>query len=178
MKPKIRIKNIFKHFKKICTHKYWVFHYCKKAGIPIQGVLHDLSKFSPTEFWESTRYYQGTSSPIDACKKENGWSEAWMHHKGRNKHHYEFWLDNFDYGGTPIEMPMKYKKEMLCDYLGAGNAYYGKDFSYQKELDWWKNKESKPLAMHPNDKAFIDKYINLLCTNKEDDVFNLIRKER
>ena len=98
--------------------------------------------------------------------------------KGRNKHHYEFWQDNFDNGGTPIEMPMKYKKEMLCDYLGAGNAYYGKDFSYQKELDWWKNKKSKPLAMHPNDKAFIDKHINLLCTNKEDNVFNLIRKER
>lgn len=55
-----------------------------------------------------------------------------MHHKGRNKHHYEYWQDNFDNGGNPIEMPMKYKKEMLCDYLGAGRAYHGKSFDFAK----------------------------------------------
>lgn len=111
MKYSNYISNIFKHFKKICIHKYWVFYYCCKAGIPLQGLVHDLSKFSTTEFWESVKYYQGTSSPIDACKKANGWSAAWMHHKGRNKHHYEYWQDNFDNGGNPIEMPMKYKKK-------------------------------------------------------------------
>lgn len=179
MKPKIKIKNIFKHFKKICVHKYWVFYYCFKAGIPLQGLVHDLSKFSPTEFWESVRYYQGTSSSINTCKKENGWSTAWFHHKGRNTHHYEYWIDNFDNGGMPIEMPMKYKKEMLCDYLGAGKAYYGKEFSYQKELKWWNDKKSKPILMHPNDMAFIDKYIRLLCDsdNTEDSVFCLIKQE-
>lgn len=74
--------NTFKHFKKICIHKYWVFYYCCKAGIPFQGLIHDLSKFSPTEFIESIKYYQGTSSPIDACKKDKGWSAAWMHPNG------------------------------------------------------------------------------------------------
>lgn len=64
------IVNIFKHLKKICTHKYWVFYYCLKAGIPIQGLLHDMSKFSPVEFFESVKYYQGNSSPIEACKKQ------------------------------------------------------------------------------------------------------------
>ena len=160
MKYSNYISNIFKHFKKICIHKHWVFYYCCKAGIPLQGLVHDLSKFSPTEFWESVKYYQGTSSPIDACKKANGWSAAWMHHKGRNKHHYEYWQDNFDNGGNPIEMPMKYKKE----------------------LQWWKSKKSKPIAMHPNDMAFIDKYINLFyeCEKRENDIgtiFNLIKKE-
>lgn len=96
MKCKNYIINTFRHFKKVCTHKRWVFYYCCKVGIPFQGLVHDLSKLSPTEFWESVKYYQGTSSPIDACKKENGWSAAWMHHKGRNKHHYEYWQDNFD----------------------------------------------------------------------------------
>lgn len=98
MKYKNYIINTFRHFKKVCTHKRWVFYYCCKVGIPFQGLMHDLSKFSPTEFLESVKYYQGTSSPIDACKKENGWSVAWMHHKGRNKHHYEYWQDNFDNG--------------------------------------------------------------------------------
>lgn len=156
------IINTFKHLKKICVHKYWVFRYSCKMGIPIQGILHDLSKFSPTEFWESVKYYQGDRSPIDACKEVNGWSAAWMHHKGRNKHHYEYWQDNFDNGGIPIEMPLKYKKEMLCDFLGAGRAYYGKDFTYAKEWEWWKGKLKKPLAMHKMDKLYIEKSLRLL----------------
>lgn len=172
------IVNAFKHFKKICVHKHWVFYYCCKAGIPFQGIVHDLSKFSPTEFFESVKYYQGTSSPIDACKKENGWSAAWLHHKGRNKHHYEYYVDNLDNGGTPLEMPMKYKKEMLCDFLGAGRAYYGKSFTFQKEYEWWVNKKSKPLAMHPNDKMFVEHWLKELAeteTNKQ--VFKKLRKE-
>ena len=171
----MHMSNFFKHFKKVCVHKYWVFRYCLKAGIPTQGLLHDLSKFSPTEFLESVKYYQGSSSPIDACKKEKGYSEAWMHHKGRNKHHYEFWQDNFDNGGVAIEMPLKYKKEMICDYIGAGRSYYGKSFNMQKEYEWWLNKKSKPLAMHEKDKVFIDKFFEICMSQGENVAFNHLR---
>ena len=152
---KITIKNTFRHFGKICNHKWWVFYYCCKAGIPLRGIKHDMSKFSPTEFWESVRYYQGTSSPIDACKKDKCVSKAWLHHKGRNTHHYEYHQDNFDNGGQPLQMPYKDAVEMLCDYLGAGRAYMGKNFTYQAEYDWWLKKCSKPLAMHPQTIDFI-----------------------
>ena len=145
-----------KHLKTICKHKYWVFHYCYKAGIPWRGIVHDLSKFSPIEFFESIKYYQGTSSPIDACKKKNGWSAAWLHHKGRNRHHYEYWQDNFDNGGVPLQMPYKDALELICDYLGAGKAYQGKNFTLESELEWWKNKKSKNIAMHPQTIEFID----------------------
>ena len=86
----MKLKNIFLHFKKICVHKYWVGYYCFKADLYWQGIIHDLSKFSPVEFWESVKYYQGTSSPIDVSKKVNGYSKAWFH-RGRNLHHYEYW---------------------------------------------------------------------------------------
>ena len=148
MAPQIKFKNIFKHFHKICTHKKWVFHYCRKAGIGWRGFWHDMSKFSPTEFWESVRYYQGNSSPIDAAKKDKGWSKAWMHHKGRNRHHYEYWMDNFDNGGEALIMPFDDALELLCDYLAAGRAYMGKGFSYTAEYQWWRGKQSKPLKMH------------------------------
>ena len=148
MEPRIKLKNIFKHFHKICTHKRWVFHYCRKAGISWRGFWHDMSKFSPTEFWESVRYYQGDSSPIDAAKKDKGWSKAWMHHKGRNRHHYEYWMDNFDNGGEALIMPFDDALELLCDYLAAGRAYMGKGFSYTAEYQWWRGKQSKPLKMH------------------------------
>lgn len=161
----MKIKNIFLHFKKICVHKYYVGKYCWKLGLYWRGITHDLSKFSITEFWESVKYYQGNRSPIDACKEMNGYSKAWLHHKGRNKHHYEYWQDNFDNGGQPVLMPFKDTLELLCDYLGAGHAYMGKNFSYGMEYVWWTNKSQKPLAMHPVNKAFIDYVLTELPNN-------------
>lgn len=143
---------MLKHFWKICVHKYWVYKYCKLAGITWRGIVHDLSKFSPIEFFESVKYYQGTSSPIDAAKRENGYSMAWQHHKGRNKHHHEYWTDNYDSGTTPIEMPRKYMIEMFCDYIGAARAYMGKNFNWYSELQWWEKKRQNAM-IHPNTKA-------------------------
>ena len=156
------MKNFFKHLKTVLKHKWWVFHYCHMFGITWRGIVHDISKFSPTEFFESVKYYSGTRSPIDACKEDKGYSMAWLHHKGRNKHHYEYWQDNFDSGGTPLQMPFKESVEMLCDYLGAARAYMGDSFTYQKEIDWWNNKKSKPLVMHPVNKEFITTMLNVL----------------
>lgn len=69
MKRKIKLKNIWLHLRKIQTHRKWVRHYCFLAGIPWRGLTHDLSKYSPIEFWESVRFYVGTSSPINEAKK-------------------------------------------------------------------------------------------------------------
>lgn len=149
-----QIINAFKHLKKILIHKYWVGLYCFKCGLYWRGLVHDLSKFSPIEFFESVKYYQGNSSPINAAKKDKGYSLAWQHHKGRNKHHYEYWTDNYDDGTTCIEMPFIYAVEMLCDYLGAARAYWGKDFTYFAEYDWWL-KKSIVAKMHINTKRFI-----------------------
>ena len=146
----------FKHFNTILKHKYWVYKYCSRAGIPLQGILHDLSKLSPAEFIESAKYYQGNRSPIDACKEANGYSKAWLHHKGRNMHHYEYWQDNFDKGGEAILMPYNYAVEMLCDFMGAGRAYMGKNFSTEAEKKWWENKKPSVKAMHPALKIFLD----------------------
>ena len=156
------LKNAIAHWKKIRTHRKWVRRYCWKQGLFWQGLTHDLSKYSPTEFFESVKYYQGTSSPIDACKKANGVSYAWMHHKGRNPHHYEYWQDNFDRGGQPVLMPYKYFVEEMCDFIGAARAYLGKDFSYVKEEEWWKKKREN-CAMHPNNKIMLDVIFNDLA---------------
>lgn len=164
------MKNFFKHLKTVIIHRFWVCYYCFKARLYWQGLMHDLSKFSPTEFLESVKYYQGTSSPIDACKKEKGYSLAWQHHKGINKHHYEYWQDNFDSGTTHLIMPFKYNLEMICDYLGAGRAYSGKNFTYQGELDWWNNVKDSKKAMHIVNKKFTDKVMRMIALNG-DNVF-------
>lgn len=172
----MNIKNFFKHLKTVCKHKFFVAKFCFKAGLYWQGIVHDLSKFSPTEFIESVKYYQGTRSPIDACKEENGMSMAWLHHKGRNKHHYEYWQDNFDRGTTHLTMPFKYAHEMICDYLGAGNAYMGKKFTLAGELQWWYGKNANGhIAMSEPIWHFCDDMMHIMA---EENNFDVLRQKR
>ena len=106
-----------KHFKTITQHRHRVIAHCKKAGIFWQGLRHDLSKYSPTEFIPGAKYYQGDRSPNEKERELFGYSRAWMHHKGRNRHHYEFWADYNPKTRSPepVEMPLKYVIEMFCD---------------------------------------------------------------
>ena len=160
----ISIRNIIGHLKTIHTHRKWVIKYCFLAGIPFRGLTHDLSKYSPTEFWESARYWTGTQSPINQAKEAQGYSRAWLHHKGRNKHHWAYWTDNFSDGTTVYLMPQKDFTELVCDFLAAGRAYHGKDFSYQKEYEWWQiDKEHGNRAMHEKNKAMLDEIFHTLA---------------
>lgn len=160
------LSNCWLHLKKILTHKRWVFKYCAECGLIWRGITHDLSKFSPTEFFESVKYYRGDESPINACKADKGYSLAWQHHKGRNPHHYEYWIDKVDSGGVSIKMPLKYLTELICDYLGAARAYLGDDFTYIGELEWWKTKREL-CKMHPETKAFLDFVFDKLAKGHE-----------
>ena len=58
-------------------------------------------------------------------------------------------------------MPFIYTVEMLCDYLGAARAYWGKSFSYTAEYNWWHEKR-KIAKMHPDTKNFITSVLKLL----------------
>lgn len=130
----------FKHWRVVRKHRKYVRQYCFKAKLYRQGLMHDLSKYSPVEFIESVKYFTGTHSPIDECKKVNGYSAAWMHHKSHNKHHHEYWTDNYDKGTTCIKMPWKYALECFCDYLGAGRAYGNGVEDIDGEVKWWRSK--------------------------------------
>lgn len=145
--------NIFKHTKLVMKHKWVVFKLCCKAGIPVRGILHDWSKFLPTEFWEGIKYFDGHKSPIQVCKEVNGYSEAWIHHKGRNKHHPEYWTD-FSLPKQTIIMPYKYAAEMICDCLAAGIVYNGKNWTRDTQINYYM-KERKLSLIHPQ----IDKFI-------------------
>jgi len=129
-------RKVVGHFCTITHHKWLVFKLCVRAGIPWRGFMHDWSKYSPTEFWESVKYYTGKRSPIFYCKQENGYSKAWLHHKGRNKHHYEYWYDYTAPEQTPI-IPYKYAVEMICDTFAAGITYKGKEWTQSYQKEYW-----------------------------------------
>ena len=139
------LKNIVGHFMVITRHKWVVFKLCCKVGQPWRGLVHDLSKYSPTEFWEGVKYFNGKHSPITDAKKDKGYSQAWLHHKGRNKHHTDYWVDLSAPDKTPI-IPYQYVAEMLCDKLAAGMVYNGKDWTKEYELDYWLNERDKTLV--------------------------------
>lgn len=153
----LTINGIKTHTKTVLTHRFWVCYYCHSVGLFWRGLTHDLSKFHPTEFIAGCKYANGIKSPIDIEKEmNNGVSMAWQHHKGRNSHHYEYWQDDFNDGTTHLVMPFEDTLEMLCDYLGAGRAYMKEKFSYEAELEWWRNKKPTLNAMHPVQIMFLD----------------------
>ena len=118
---------------------------CFKIGLYKQGILHDLSKYSPSEFWVGVKYYQGTQSPNNAEREALGYSSAWLHHKGRNKHHPEYWYDPMSRNPMPV-IPYKYIVEMICDNLAAGIVYNGKRWRNDTQLKYWNSrKDNMPL---------------------------------
>lgn len=124
------MSDLIKHFKTVCKHKAIVFHECRKCGLWWRGLVHDLSKFSPTEFGPSARYFQGNKSPIEAEKRAKGYSLAWQHHMGHNPHHWEYWIDYGKDGGIiTVKIPFKYVVEMVCDWIGAGKVYSGENWT-------------------------------------------------
>ena len=157
------IKNIFKHFRTIIVHKYYVFVFACKAGIPFRGLIHDMSKFSLTEFVESVKFYQGDKSPITAAKKANGYSKAWLHHKGRNKHHWQYWYDSMAFDKTPL-IPYKYTVEMICDTLAAGKTYQGKNWDKSYQLKYWEN-EQKHVCMNESIKNILTEVYTQVSLN-------------
>ena len=157
------MSKIIKHFILITKHKWVVFKLCVMAGIPWRGLLHDLSKYSPTEFFESAKYYVGNHSPITGAKQEKGYSVAWLHHKGRNKHHYEYWFDAKAPDKTPV-IPYKYAVEMVCDTLGAGKIYLGKNWKNSSQLEYWNR--TKDLT-----------YINIKTANFLEAVYEEVSKK-
>ena len=130
----MELKAIFKHLKVVLVHKYYVGVECFKRGLYWQGIVHDLTKFSPIEFIPSARYFHGTKSPIGIQKEKFGYSEVWLHHKGHNPHHWEYWVDWNEGKRILCPIPDKYIQEMVCDFIGASRAYGTDDpYGYYKE---------------------------------------------
>ena len=136
------------HLKTVTYHRYLVMRYCFRLGLYRQGLLHDMSKYAPVEFWRGAKYYQGYRSPNDAERRENGVSLAWLHHKGRNKHHFEYWIDyciapdgKVYMGGC--RMPVRYVAEMFCDRIAASKTYNKAGYSDKSPLEYLEKSTAK-----------------------------------
>jgi len=145
---------MWKHFNLVNKHRWNVFKVAVKAGIPWRGFIHDLSKYLPVEFIESAKFYNGKVSPYISSREALGYSKAWLHHKAANKHHEEYWYDWNNNHERAAVMPYKYAVEMICDSIGAGKAYLGKEWDGSKPLEYF-NKEKKKEVFNPKTRDFL-----------------------
>lgn len=168
----------WEHLKTITNHKMMVMKHCFAVGLYKQGLLHDLSKYSWTEFSVGAKYYQGTRSPNDAEREDKGYTTSWLHHKGRNKHHLEYWMD-YDVDRSVAQlvgmpMPKEYIIEMFCDRVAACKIY-GKDaYTERSAWDYYKKGRASKL-LHPESRATLEGYLKMLAIKGEDYTFRYIK---
>lgn len=170
--------NAWKHFKTITHHRHLVMLGCFRIGLFRQGLTHDLSKYSPTEFRVGVKYYQGNRSPNWAERNDLGYSTAWIHHKGRNRHHFEYWTDCLPGTATyvPLEMPRRYLAEMVMDRIAACKTYNGKNYSDGDALDYlYRAMES--TGIHPTTYAQLEYILTHLRDHGEKETFRFIREQ-
>lgn len=168
------------HFCTITRHKILVMKECFKVGLYKQGLLHDLSKYSPAEFLVGCRYYQGNRSPNNAEREVNGVSLAWLHHKGRNKHHYEYWIDYGIDGSkklTGMKMPVKYVVEMFLDRIAASKVYQGRKYRDTDPLEYFLKGGTEEYVMHPETMRLLETLLHMLAEKGEKKTFSYIRRE-
>ena len=173
------MQGAWNHFRTITRHRHLVIRHCWKAGIFWQGLRHDLSKYSPTEFLPGARYYQGNRSPNEKEREVLGYSVAWMHHKGRNKHHFEYWNDYNpkEKRVMPVKMPARYLAEMFCDRLAASKVYAGDQYQQDRSLRYFQNSNARKRGMlHPETEAKLMELLEILAQQGEEAAFAAVRE--
>ena len=161
-----------RYLKSQMRHKWFVFVECCRLGIPHLGIIHDLSKFLPSEWLGYARYFYGNYLPLAEIPgdwKYRVWSKedvaaqfdvAWLHHQHRNKHHWQRWLLTLDSARSDgkliaLPMPPRYRREMLADWRGAGRAYGNPD------TKGWYFANREQMTLHPETRAWIEKQLEI-----------------
>ena len=158
-------------------HRRKVIAHCYKAGILWQGLRHDLSKYAPSEFGVGVRHYQGTRSPNEKEREVKGYSSAWLHHKGRNRHHFEYWTDYNPKTKQvePVKMPLRYTAEMFCDRVTASKIYNGKNYTNEQPLAYFE-RGNVSRQMHPATAEVLEDWLRILANEGEAAAFCAVRQ--
>ncbi|MCR5667632.1 MAG: DUF5662 family protein [Lachnospiraceae bacterium] len=169
----------WKHLRTILHHKNLVRSGCFKVGLYKQGMLHDLSKYSPSEFLVGAKYYQGDRSPNNAEREDRGYTSAWLHHKGRNKHHMEYWIDYSLKEGHPMagmKMPTRYVVEMVVDRISASKNYQKERYQDDSALKYYEHGR-KHYLIHPDTEKMLYFLLKMVADRGEEETYHFIRRE-
>ncbi len=163
------------HLHTVLKHQSLVRRHCFKCGLYRQGLMHDISKFTPSELLPSIRYYQGYRSPYNYEKELKGYSLGWLHHKGHNLHHWEYWYDQINGKWVPVKMPYHYLIESVCDRIAACKTYKGDDYKQSDALNYFLNTQGRKY-MHRETADEMERILRMVAERGEDETFRRIRK--
>jgi hypothetical protein len=167
----------WRYLKYVLRHKWYVFLYGCQLGIPLLALLHDNSKFRPSEWFAYVEFFYGGPKRLwaevtgyekthyfDSARRNSkegvkeAFDYAWLHHQKRNKHHWQYWvLTNDEEGQRALFMPDRYRREMLADWKGAGRAING----VEDALGWYGKNRDK-MTLHPETRAWIEQELSYL----------------
>lgn len=169
------------HFKTITEHKLLVMEHCFRIGLYRQGLMHDLSKYMPSEFLMGCRYYaDGKASPNNNERLDRGYSAAWLHHKGRNRHHFEYWLDyairpgKDKYPLQAVQMPRKYVAEMLMDRICASKNYNKESYTQHDPLAYFERGRGHYL-LNPQTSRELHGMLRILDQRGEEELMYFVK---
>jgi len=154
----------FQYLKYVLKHKYYVFVEGRKLGLGIwQLLIHDWQKFTPTEWSPYVMTFYGGWKYGDRPQwLKDAFNRAWLHHIHHGgQHHWQHWLLMYDDDKEQyerIEMPDRYRREMLADWRGAGRAITGQD-----NTDKWylERRERFKNVLHPNTRQWIEEQLGM-----------------
>lgn len=171
------LNKFFGHLKTVNSHRRKVRKLCFKMGLYWQGITHDLSKYSPVEFINGVKFFTGKASPHYGERATNGYSKAWLNHKGHNKHHAEYWADiSLETGNTEsIPMPTKYLAEMLCDRVAASQTYLKDKYHDGAPLEYYLSHRDEN-QFHPKTREELEMYLNILANEGSEAMFNKVKE--
>ena len=169
------LRNYFWHLHTVNKHRRLVRRLCFRLWLYRQWLTHDLSKYSPTEFFSWIKYFQWFRSPNMLEREKKWYSSSWLHHKWRNKHHYEYWNDKIDWKYHPVKMPIKYLKEMFCDRLAATKIYKWKNFKNSDPYDYF-HKHTDMSRMHYDTEKLLDSRLVVLKFKWEKETLEYINE--
>lgn len=154
-----------KYINYVLRHKWYVGVECFKKGLFWRGLVHDLSKFRPSELFPYTNFFFGKhdgmfgkNSPRDKTgyykpvdTGDSAFDNAWFCHQKRNKHHWQYWTIPDEAKVKPLEIPEKYVDEMMCDWIGAAKAQKAGSI-----VKWWLANKDK-MVYHPDTINYIER---------------------
>lgn len=169
----------WEHLKTIVHHKNLVRKGCFQVGLYRQGIMHDWSKYTPVEFLVGCKYYQGNKSPNNAEREERGYSSAWLHHKGRNKHHLEYWIDYAPGSNKQMQgmrMPVRYVVEMFMDRIAACKNYQKEEYTDRSPLEYYEHGKDHYM-LHDDSRELLERLLHMLAEKGEEKTFRYIRTD-
>ena len=173
--------NAIQHLKTINHHKKLVMQGCFRLGLYWQGLTHDLSKYTWPELRIGIRYYRDDQSPHNGEREKYGYSTAWLHHKGRNKHHAEYWIDytaDTDPQGRHVagmKMPVRYVVEMFVDRISASKNYRKEKYKDTDPLEYYE-KRKHYMVVHDQTRRQLEILLRMLARDGEEKTFQYIRR--